>query len=224
MFWNDDVFCRRYWWMQQQSLFEWSNVYWRCELVHLWLCRWLHRNTLRDRFVLDNDVNCSPYADHLNDNFIFSLVLITWCSLKRPMHICHLNADIDECSSNPCLNGATCTDAVNSYTCGCVAGYTGTHCETGSSLTLKTNNLLCPSMLYTKQLVEALCRHDTKIYSSEPMLGEYRDVNKSFFMTIHYMVLLPPDYRGMVWHLRNANLTKDSIASREPKISKTVRI
>ena len=42
--------------------------------------------------------------------------------------------DINECSSSPCLNGATCTDAVNSYTCACVAGYTGTHCETGDSL------------------------------------------------------------------------------------------
>ena len=42
--------------------------------------------------------------------------------------------DINECSSSPCLNGATCTDAVNSYTCGCVAGYTGTHCVTGDSL------------------------------------------------------------------------------------------
>ena len=42
--------------------------------------------------------------------------------------------DIDECSSNPCMNGATCTDAVNSYTCACVAGYTGTHCETGEDL------------------------------------------------------------------------------------------
>ena len=39
--------------------------------------------------------------------------------------------DINECSSNPCMHGATCTDAVNSYICGCVAGYTGTHCETG---------------------------------------------------------------------------------------------
>ena len=46
----------------------------------------------------------------------------------------YLFADIDECSSNPCMNGATCTDAVNSYTCGCVAGYTGTHCETGNFL------------------------------------------------------------------------------------------
>ena len=48
--------------------------------------------------------------------------------------------DIDECSSNPCMNGATCTDAVNSYTCACVAGYTGTHCETGEGLLLSNLN------------------------------------------------------------------------------------
>ena len=76
--------------MQQQSLFEWSNLYWRCELVHLWLCRWLHRNTLRDRFVLNNDVYCSPYADHLNDNFIFSSLCVNYLkqagwTLKRAM-------------------------------------------------------------------------------------------------------------------------------------------
>ena len=39
--------------------------------------------------------------------------------------------DVDECSSNPCQNGGSCTDAVNSYSCSCVAGYTGTTCETG---------------------------------------------------------------------------------------------
>ena len=44
--------------------------------------------------------------------------------------------DINECSSSPCMNGATCNDAVNSYTCACVAGYTETHCETGESLGL----------------------------------------------------------------------------------------
>ncbi len=41
--------------------------------------------------------------------------------------------DINECGSNPCMNGATCTDDVNSYTCTCVAGYIGTNCETGES-------------------------------------------------------------------------------------------
>ncbi|KAK2172869.1 hypothetical protein NP493_923g00027 [Ridgeia piscesae] len=30
----------------------------------------------------------------------------------------------------PCGNGAACANAVNSYTCPCVAGYTGTNCET----------------------------------------------------------------------------------------------
>ena len=42
--------------------------------------------------------------------------------------------DIDECASSPCNNGSTCTDAVNSYTCRCVAGYTGTNCKTGKCL------------------------------------------------------------------------------------------
>ena len=39
--------------------------------------------------------------------------------------------DIDECSPNPCQNDGTCTDGVDSFTCDCVAGYTGTNCMTG---------------------------------------------------------------------------------------------
>ncbi|KAL3872299.1 hypothetical protein ACJMK2_040233 [Sinanodonta woodiana] len=37
--------------------------------------------------------------------------------------------DINECQSNPCLNGATCFDQLNNFTCRCVAGYTGHRCE-----------------------------------------------------------------------------------------------
>ena len=43
----------------------------------------------------------------------------------------HYVADIIECQSNPCENSAACADAVNMYTCECVAGYTGIKCETG---------------------------------------------------------------------------------------------
>ena len=39
--------------------------------------------------------------------------------------------DIDDCENDPCENGGSCTDGVNIYTCGCVAGYTGDNCETG---------------------------------------------------------------------------------------------
>jgi hypothetical protein len=41
-------------------------------------------------------------------------------------------SDIDECSSSPCKNTGTCVDKINGYTCTCLAGYFGTHCETGN--------------------------------------------------------------------------------------------
>ena len=42
--------------------------------------------------------------------------------------------DIDECASNPCQNGGTCNDNINSYTCSCIPGYTGNNCEIGKNL------------------------------------------------------------------------------------------
>jgi hypothetical protein len=41
---------------------------------------------------------------------------------------CEVN--IDDCIPNPCQNGGTCTDGVNSYTCACRSSYRGTRCET----------------------------------------------------------------------------------------------
>ena len=37
----------------------------------------------------------------------------------------------DECASNPCQNGGTCTDGENSYTCTCLEGFYGSNCEIG---------------------------------------------------------------------------------------------
>ena len=41
-------------------------------------------------------------------------------------------AEIDDCAGNDnCLNGGTCVDGVESYTCDCVPPFTGVHCEIG---------------------------------------------------------------------------------------------
>ena len=42
-----------------------------------------------------------------------------------------LSLDMDECSSNPCMNGASCQDGMGSYSCSCKDGFFGSHCETG---------------------------------------------------------------------------------------------
>jgi len=50
-------------------------------------------------------------------------------------------ADIDECDSNPCQNGATCNDLVGEYRCDCVNGTTGVQCETGRSGSLSLSEI-----------------------------------------------------------------------------------
>lgn len=37
----------------------------------------------------------------------------------------HCESNIEECSSNPCDNNATCEDGVATYTCQCLSGFTG---------------------------------------------------------------------------------------------------
>ncbi len=41
---------------------------------------------------------------------------------------------IDQCLSNPCLNGSTCVDGNGEYTCICADGFEGTKCDIGKSL------------------------------------------------------------------------------------------
>lgn len=44
--------------------------------------------------------------------------------------------DINDCESNPCKNGGTCIDGVNSYKCICSDGWEGAFCETSESVVL----------------------------------------------------------------------------------------
>ncbi|MEQ2218811.1 hypothetical protein XENOCAPTIV_008489, partial [Xenoophorus captivus] len=42
----------------------------------------------------------------------------------------HCDQNINECSSNPCHNGGTCTDGINGFTCTCTSQWTGPFCQT----------------------------------------------------------------------------------------------
>ncbi|KAM4718445.1 cubilin [Anableps anableps] len=42
----------------------------------------------------------------------------------------HCDQNINECSSNPCQNGGTCTDGINGFTCTCTVQWTGPFCQT----------------------------------------------------------------------------------------------
>ncbi|KAK2181409.1 hypothetical protein NP493_400g02051 [Ridgeia piscesae] len=53
------------------------------------------------------------------------LMVSTW--IRRNSTKCPF--DIDECASNPCLNGGTCLDRLDGFTCECTYGFTGPICS-----------------------------------------------------------------------------------------------
>ena len=69
--------------------------------------------------------NCSFDALHSH-----TLIYIYFCVFFY-LHV--FFADIDECMSEPCQNGASCVDDINSYNCTCVDGFEGSNCENGKT-------------------------------------------------------------------------------------------
>lgn len=69
----------------------------------------------------------------------FSLLSLVWClmstSLVSPFYL----TDIDDCQSNPCQNGGTCIDEINSFVCLCLPSYGGAACEKGNVLSRNTS-------------------------------------------------------------------------------------
>ena len=48
------------------------------------------------------------------------------------LHASIPNVAIDECASNPCLNGGRCVDGYKEFTCDCEdTGYEGETCQKG---------------------------------------------------------------------------------------------
>ena len=67
--------------------------------------------------------------------------LFAWKSHLIPSDTLSFSPDIDDCASNRCLNGGTCRDGINSFTCSCVAGYTGNTCQFSKCFTTVRSRL-----------------------------------------------------------------------------------
>ena len=42
-------------------------------------------------------------------------------------------SEVNECLSSPCMNGGTCMDLLNAYSCQCSAYFIGDNCEKGEA-------------------------------------------------------------------------------------------
>ena len=71
-----------------------------------------------------------------------------WLFYKNYIFINILGVDIDNCHPNPCNNGGTCTDGVDSFTCDCADGWTGETCNESKNNFYK--NWLLPNMQVSK--------------------------------------------------------------------------
>ncbi len=71
---------------------------------------------------------------------------------------------INNCLSISCLNGAACTNAVNSFICRCHQDFKGKYCETGTCLSyvsvLKSKHVLvCMYLLFLSSFAIHIHKH-----------------------------------------------------------------
>ncbi len=64
---------------------------------------------------------------------------------------CEIN--VDECASNPCLNGGTCLDQENQFVCQCPSGTRGKFCQLGMFINTVIRFIFHHLLFYLEKIV-----------------------------------------------------------------------
>lgn len=113
--------------------------------------------------------------------------------------------DIKECSL--CLNGGTCQDVIDDYSCLCMSGYTGVHCETNinecQGIDCKVSHMSFNWLLYIvssfahNYTVVAL-EHWTLVQDVAVIIGLFSKGDRQLAQCLSLTRVIPPPPAG-VW-------------------------
>ena len=86
------------------------------------------------RFLFDFLVNFVAFFFSFQPFKLFLLSLLLVVNLYGNKLSLIEFTDINDCVNHTCQNGGSCVDGINNFTCNCLKGYTGSHCQTGMLL------------------------------------------------------------------------------------------
>lgn len=111
------------------------------------------------------------YFFHCHVVIVMACISHSYVQMFAHVHVVYFHdLEFDECSSSPCLNGGTCTDGINNYTCACPSPFFGRRCQgtetTYSILALKQFLTRIHVRRNARLLIESSILHRPKDFPS----------------------------------------------------------
>ena len=95
------------------------------------------------------------YFFHCHVVIVMTSISHSYAQMFAHVHVVYFHdLEFDECSSSPCLNGGTCTDGINNYTCACPSPFFGRQCQG----TETTYSILAMKQFFTRMHVRRNAR------------------------------------------------------------------